>query len=78
MARCPVPCCSGVVPEKSIFCPDHYFAVPRHEHSFLARISYRARNARTQDEQTHLEGQLEGYVAQAVRNLENKGKVTGR
>lgn len=70
--HCPVPGCCGAVPAKSVFCTEHYFALPKPYTSLIFRMQFKAERAHTAEDRAYFEGQKQGYVAACVRTLQGQ------
>lgn len=73
MTMCRFPACETETGGRdAVFCADHHFECTRVEAGFLLRISITARRTESPAEREHLRGQLNGYVAQVVRNIQSR------
>jgi hypothetical protein len=58
MTICPVPGCETPAPDRGVFCPDHYFQIPR---------KFACERESDPERRRHLAEQLQGYIAAAIR-----------
>ena len=73
MTVCRFPDCEAETGGRdAVFCADHHFACTRAEAGFLLRISISARRAESPADREHLREQLNGYVAQTVRKIQER------
>lgn len=71
MARCPVPDCSEPVPDAryALFCATHHCALPVGQRRFLLRFQMQCTR---RGEIEHMQAQLPGYIAPAVRAIQSR------
>jgi hypothetical protein len=71
--RCPVPDCQNDVPKRSVFCVDHYFALPKGYSKLVFRTKFACERAEDDGDRQHLREQLDDYVAVCVRTIQEQG-----
>lgn len=72
---CAVPGCQHAV-SGGVFCTGHYFALPRKETAFLNRWRFKISRCEDEQELGYMREQLQGYIASAVRRIQNAGTLT--
>jgi len=75
---CPVRGCGRLAPDEpfAVFCSTHHFMLPRAETGMLFRLQMKAARCPDPAKRQHLHEQLPGYIAQAVRKIEQSAAST--
>ncbi|TPJ83879.1 hypothetical protein FJ422_16535 [Mesorhizobium sp. B2-6-3] len=71
---CAMPTCPK--PATGIFCPDHYIALPPKEALWLVRWQIKTLRCEDADTKQHMQDQLHGYTAQAIRTLQSAEAIS--
>ena len=69
MRRCPVPGCEREAPRGCVFCPDHYFELPRGLTRLIFRMQFEAERCTDPERKAYLQDQLRSYVKVAIKHL---------
>jgi len=75
---CPVSGCGRLAPDEpfAVFCSTHHFMLPRAETGMLFRLQMKAARCADPNMRQHLNEQLPGYIAQAVRKIQQSAAST--
>jgi hypothetical protein len=74
MSRCPVPNCANEAPGRGgVFCVGHYFQIPRAYTALIFSTKFACQRADDDETRKHLQEQLAGYIASAIRQLPDQG-----